>query len=353
MKILLANPRGFCAGVNSAIGVVNEVLDICGPPIWVYHEIVHNQHVVERFRDRGVHFVESLAEAPEGAIVVFSAHGVGPAVRREAEQRRLRAIDATCPLVTKVHMEVLRYARQGFQILFIGHNGHDEVVGTVGEAPEAIQVVESPEDIPNLDIRDPTKLVFLMQTTLSVDDAETIVAALRRAFPDIHEPPSDDICYATTNRQQAVRQIAPECDLVVVVGSQNSSNSVRLTEIAESQGTNACLVDDVKGLDLERLSGEETVLVTAGASAPEDLVEGIVLALYERFGGEVEPRDVFEETVEFDLPSSLKSLLREHDVDPAGRKIVAAHASLHNGLYAGAVPLTVSAASPRQDSAAP
>ncbi len=351
MKIILANPRGFCAGVVSAIEVVDEVLDLCGPPIWVYHEIVHNKHVVDRFRNRGVHFVEDLAEVPSGSIVVFSAHGVGPAVRQEARRRNLRAVDATCPLVTKVHMEALRYARKGYQILLIGHAGHDEVVGTVGEAPEAIQVVESPADIADLDIRDPQMLVYLMQTTLSLDDAETIVAALREAFPDIHEPPSDDICYATTNRQQAVRQIAPECDLVIVVGSTNSSNSVRLTEIAESQGTRARLVDDVAGLSLELFTGEETVLVTAGASAPEDLVESIVLALHERFAAVVEQRDVYRETVEFDLPGSLKSLMREHGVDPAGRKLVAGPAATNGGVYAGAVPLTISAAPPSESQA--
>jgi 4-hydroxy-3-methylbut-2-enyl diphosphate reductase len=351
MKIILANPRGFCAGVVSAIEVVDEVLNLCGPPIWVYHEIVHNKHVVSRLHQRGVHFVDDLADVPSDSIVVFSAHGVSPAVRQEARVRKLRAIDATCPLVTKVHMEALRYARKGYQILFIGHAGHDEVVGTVGEAPEAIQVVESPEDIPDLFIRDPKKLVYLMQTTLSLNDAETIVAALREAFPDIHEPPSDDICYATTNRQQAVRQIAPECDLVIVVGSTNSSNSVRLTEIAQSVGTPARLVDDVAGLDLDSFRGDETVLVTAGASAPEDLVETIVVALHKRFDAELEQRDIYQETVDFDLPASLKDLMRERGVDPAKRRITAQPGAAPNGMYAGAVPLTVSAAAP-SDSAA-
>jgi 4-hydroxy-3-methylbut-2-enyl diphosphate reductase len=350
MKIILANPRGFCAGVNMAIDVVAQALDLLGPPIWVYHEIVHNRHVVARFRDAGVTFVDDLEEVPERSVVVFSAHGVSPEIRRIAEARRLQAIDATCPLVTKVHMEAVRYARQGYQILLIGHEGHDEVVGTIGEAPDAIQIVESPADIPQLDIRDPDRLVYLTQTTLSVDDAEVVISALRAAFPNVKEPPSDDICYATTNRQHAVRLIAPECDLVIVVGSQNSSNSVRLTEIAENAKTPAVLVDDVGELDLDRFDGRETVLITAGASAPEDLVERLVRALHERFDATLEQRDVFREDVVFEAPASLKHIMRERGIDPRayGRNRQTPGAQTDGDHYAGSIPLTISAMSPDQ-----
>ena len=237
MKIVLANPRGFCAGVHMAIDVVDQLLNICpDEPVYVFHEIVHNKHVVNRFRERGVTFVEDVNDVPEGAIVVFSAHGVSPAVRKVASDRNLTSVDATCPLVTKVHMEAIRYAKQGFQILLIGHADHQEVVGTRGEAPEAIQVVERPRTSRSLTVHDPEKLVYLTQTTLSTDDAGVIIRALKEAYPAIKGPPGEDICYATTNRQQAVRQIAPECDVTLVVGSKNSSNSVRLTEISENAG---------------------------------------------------------------------------------------------------------------------
>jgi 4-hydroxy-3-methylbut-2-enyl diphosphate reductase len=322
MKLILANPRGFCAGVYMAIDVVDQLLDICpGEPIYVYHEIVHNRHVVERFRRRGVHFVDELDEVPIGSIVVFSAHGVSPLIRDVAERRKLTAIDATCPLVTKVHTEAIRYARKGYQILLIGHADHQEVVGTRGEAPDAIQVVESPEDIPNLRIADPDKLVFLTQTTLSMDDATVIIRALKEAFPNIKDPPSEDICYATTNRQSAVRAIAPDCDLVLVVGSRNSSNSLRLTEIAEAVGTPARLLDDMSELEASWFDGVDTVLVTAGASAPEDLVQGVILELIERYGGEVEQHDVQRESVEFGLPGTLKKFMWSRDIDPSGRRI--------------------------------
>ena len=223
MKLILANPRGFCAGVYMAIDVVDQLLDICpGETIYVYHEIVHNRHVVERFRGRGVRFIEDLSEVPDGNIVVFSAHGVSPALRAEARQRNLTAVDATCPLVTKVHNEAIRYAKAGYQILLVGHADHQEIIGTRGEAPHCTQVVESPDDIPNLVVHDQSKLVYLTQTTLSTDDANVIIAALKRAFPAIKEPPSEDICYATTNRQRAVRALAPKADLVLVVGSRNT-----------------------------------------------------------------------------------------------------------------------------------
>jgi 4-hydroxy-3-methylbut-2-enyl diphosphate reductase len=342
MKILLANPRGFCAGVYMAIDVVDQLLDICGgeanleanlgtspqagpqkipQKIYVYHEIVHNRHVVQRFRDRGAVFVESIDEVPEGSIVVFSAHGVSPAVRAAARAKNLTSIDATCPLVMKVHAEAIRYAKRGWQILLVGHEDHQEVIGTRGEAPDAIQVVESPADIPNLVIHDAEKLVYLTQTTLSLDDANVIIKALKQAFPKINEPPSSDICYATTNRQTAVRAIAPEADFVLVVGSKNSSNSVRLTEISQNDGTPSRLVDDASELDPAWFEGANTVLVTSGASVPEDLVHGVIEALITRFGGEVEQRDVHDERVEFGLPSTLKDLMRKRGIDPETRRI--------------------------------
>jgi len=322
MKILLANPRGFCAGVYMAIDVVDQLLDICGDEkVFVFHEIVHNLHVVQRFRDRGVTFVESVSEVPEGAILVFSAHGVSPAVRAEAKARNLVSIDATCPLVSKVHAEVRRYAGKGATVLLVGHTNHDEVIGTRGEAPDAIQVVEHPDDIPGLVIHDPSKLVYLTQTTLSLDDANVIIRALKAAFPAIHEPPSSDICYATTNRQTAVRAIAPEAGFVLVVGSRNSSNSVRLTEIALNDGTPSRLIDDADGIDPAWFEGIDTVLVTSGASVPEDLVHGVIERLIERFGGEVEQRDVYDERVEFGLPGTLRELMRHRGVDPDTRRI--------------------------------
>jgi len=352
MKVILANPRGFCAGVYMAVDVVDRVLEICpGEPVYVYHEIVHNKHVVQRFEKRGVTFVDHVRDVPDGAILVFSAHGVSPEVRAEAREKRLVAIDATCPLVTKVHMEAIRYARAGYQILLVGHTGHDEVVGTVGEAPDAIQVVESPADIPGLEIRDPDRLVYLTQTTLSLDDANVIIHALREAFPNLKEPPSDDICYATTNRQTAVRVLAPECDLVLVVGSKNSSNSVRLTEIAEGVGTRARLVDDAGEMDDGWFEGVEDVLVTSGASAPEDLVRDLVAALIERYEARVQQADVSDENVQFGLPASLKSLMRERGHDPEGKTIDVDHnAGLEEWLAdrdaaADPVRLTVSAPS--------
>ncbi len=322
MKIILANPRGFCAGVFMAIDVVDQLLDIAGEePIFVFHEIVHNKHVVSRFRDRGVTFVDDLDDVPQGSIVVFSAHGVSPALRAQAEARNLTAIDATCPLVTKVHAEAIRYARKGYQILLIGHEDHQEVVGTRGEAPAAITVVESVEDIPTLDIRDENKLVYLTQTTLSMNDASIIIDALKQAFPKIKAPPSEDICYATTNRQNAVSFLASACDFVLVVGSRNSSNSLRLTEIAEASSTPARLVDDVSEIDPSWFACVERLLVTAGASAPDDLVRDIIEHLINTYGGDVEQADVTQEKVEFGLPGTLKQFMRSRGIDPAGRRI--------------------------------
>lgn len=323
MKIILANPRGFCAGVNMAIDVVDQLLDICpDETIYVYHEIVHNRHVVSRFRRQGVIFVESLSEVPNDAIVVFSAHGVSPQIREEAKRRNLVAVDATCPLVTKVHMQAIRYAKRGWQILLIGHADHQEVIGTRGEAPDAIQIVETPKDIPGLTISDPEKVIYLTQTTLSTDDANVIIEALQEAIPTIKAPPSETICYATTNRQHAVREIAPDCDLVLVVGSRNSSNSVRLTEISANVGTPARLLDDLSEVDPEWFAPSDTVMVTAGASAPDDLVNDLVVFLVKQFGGVVEQWDVDRETVEFGLPASLKTVMRSNGVDPGGRRIV-------------------------------
>ena len=323
MKLILPNPRGFCAGVYMAIDVVEQLVQMDqDQPIYVYHEIVHNKHVVDRFRQRRVNFVDSLDEVPFGSIVVFSAHGVSPALRRQAVERDLTAIDATCPLVTKVHTEAIRYASKGYQILLVGHADHQEIIGTRGEAPDAIQVVSAAQDIPHLQIDDPDKLVYLTQTTLSMDDASKIIVALREAFPNIKDPPSDDICYATTNRQKAVHAIAAECDLVLVVGSQNSSNSVRLTEIAEASGTSAYLIDDKSELESHWFEGIDRVLITAGASAPEDLLREIVLHLIERYGGEVEQRDIFHETIEFGLPLTLKKFMRSHGLKTEGRRIV-------------------------------
>ncbi len=342
MRIMLTNPRGFCAGVRMAVDVVDRVLDLFpGETVYVYHEIVHNTHVVGRFRGRGVVFVERVEEVPRGAILVFSAHGIPPSVRQQAAERGVQAIDATCPLVTKVHSEAIRYARQGYQVLLIGHRHHQEVVGTSGEVPEATQVVESAADIAGLRIDDPEKLVYLTQTTLSTDDAGVVIEALRAAFPKIKSPPSEDICYATTNRQQAVRVLAPEADLVVVIGSTNSSNSVRLTEIAENVGTAARLVDDAAGLeDSWFATGDETVLVTAGASAPEDLVAGVCRALVEKYGATIECRDVFEEDMEFALPGNLRRMIKERGVAGADRRIRVEKPVVTAGVY-GAVALTV------------
>jgi 4-hydroxy-3-methylbut-2-en-1-yl diphosphate reductase len=311
MKVLLANPRGFCAGVEMAIQTVEQAIKIVGTPLYVYHEIVHNRHVVEGFVKQGVVFVDSIDEVPEHATVVFSAHGVSPQLRHDAKQRGCTLIDATCPLVTKVHMEALRYAKQGYHILLIGHEGHDEVVGTVGEAPNAITIVESPEDVTGLAFSPQDKIVYLTQTTLSVDDANRIITAIRARYPQVKEPPTEDICYATTNRQRAVRELSPRADLVLVVGSQNSSNSVRLTEIAENAGTRgtpAKLVDDASEIDPAWFDGVKSVLVTAGASAPEHLVQQIVQKLVDDFAGKVEHATVVEEDMSFNLPVSLRVL---------------------------------------------
>ena len=308
LKVLLANPRGFCAGVNMAVDVVDQVLGLKGPPVYVFHEIVHNRHVVDDFRRRGVTFVDELEEVPEGAVVVYSAHGVSPDVRARARGRRLVEVDATCPLVTKVHLEVLRFAKQGYTIVFIGHRNHDEAVGTVGEAPESVIVVESPEEVAALQVPDPDKLAYVTQTTLSVSEASRTIAALKARFPNIKAPPREDICYATTNRQSAVSTLAPEADLVLVIGSKNSSNSQRLVDTAKALGKPAYLIDDASELDPAWFRGARAVLVTAGASAPERLVDALLDRLRREFGGEVELRTLVEEDVSFEAPRSLRSL---------------------------------------------
>ena len=308
MKIILANPRGFCAGVNMAIESLEKSLDLFGAPLYVYHEIVHNKYVVERFRDRGVVFVDTIDEVPEGAPLLYSAHGVSPQVREHARRRKLRAIDATCPLVTKVHLEAVKYAKEGYTIVLIGHEGHDEVIGTMGEAPERMILVETAEDVEALTIN-PQKIAYLTQTTLSVDDANIVIAALRRKFPQISNPPKDDICYATQNRQEAVRELAARADLVLVLGSQNSSNSKRLAEIAASLGPRAHLIDGVEEIRSEWLDGVENVLITAGASAPEDVVRECVDFLRDEYDAELTEEFVRVEDVHFPLPKTLRVLL--------------------------------------------
>ena len=308
MKVLLASPRGFCAGVNMAIESLELALGTFGPPIYVYHEIVHNQYVVSHFRGRGVTFVNELTEVPAGATLLFSAHGVSPEVRRIARERRLRAIDATCPLVTKVHLEAIKYADEGYTILLIGHEGHDEVIGTMGEAPEAIVLVEKPEDVATLKVADESKVAYLTQTTLSVDDANRIITRLKERFPKIASPPKDDICYATQNRQEAVSLLSGEADVVLVLGSQNSSNSQRLAELAKERGIAAYLIDGTSDIDPAWFKDVDTVLVTAGASAPEVVVEECLDWLRDRFGATVEPRSIREESVSFPLPRELRGV---------------------------------------------
>src|SRR5262245_2826617 len=309
MKIVLANPRGFCAGVNMAIECLERALEFFGPPLYVYHEIVHNKFVVERFRGKGTVFVESLEEVPEGSPLLYSAHGVSPQIREQARQRRLLAIDATCPLVIKVHLEAIRYAKEGYTIILIGHQGHDEVIGTMGEAPAQMILVETAEDVARLEVRDPAKVAYLTQTTLSVDDANVVIAALRSRFPQIANPPKDDICYATQNRQEAVRELATRAELVLVLGSQNSSNSRRLAEIANGLGIPSFLIDGVAEIQDDWFREVQTVLITAGASAPEDVVQECIEYLQRNFGASIQEDFVRSENVHFPLPKSLRELL--------------------------------------------
>jgi len=306
-KIILVSPRGFCAGVVRAIDVVKIALDLYGAPIYVRKEIVHNRHVVDELRGAGAVFVDELSEAPAGSRVIFSAHGVSPAVRQEAKLRGLDVIDATCPLVTKVHLEAVKFAKQGYTIILIGHRDHDEVIGTLGEAPAASVLVETVEDVERLQVADPEKTCFLTQTTLSLDETRGIVEALRVKFPGIKSPPAQDICYATENRQMGVKAVAPESDLLLVVGSKNSSNSMRLVEVCKQGGVPAYLIDDFTQVDEEWLRNSRTVAVTACASAPEYLVEELIAFLRSHGFAEMEEVTLKDEDVRFSLPSELAS----------------------------------------------
>jgi 4-hydroxy-3-methylbut-2-enyl diphosphate reductase len=308
MKIILANPRGFCAGVNMAIESLEKALSLFGSPLYVYHEIVHNRPIVERFRGRGVVFVDDISEVPDGGTVLYSAHGVSPVIRQQSAARNLRAIDATCPLVTKVHMEAVKFAREGYTIVLIGHEGHDEVIGTMGEAPASMVLVETAADVDALTLAADAKLAFLTQTTLSVDEARIVIDAIKAKYPQVVGPNKDDICYATQNRQEAVREIVPEADVVLVLGSQNSSNSQRLAEIARTTGKASHLIDRVTELRDDWFTPTDTVLVTAGASAPEDHVQDCVEYLQRKFGATVETRVVREEDVHFRLPMELRTV---------------------------------------------
>jgi 4-hydroxy-3-methylbut-2-enyl diphosphate reductase len=304
--VLLAGPRSFCAGVDRAIEIVERALELRGAPIYVRKQIVHNVHVVARLERLGAVFVEELAEVPAGATVVFSAHGVSPEVRRQAVERKLDVIDATCPLVAKVHAEARRFAARGDSIVLIGHAGHEEVEGTMGEAPEKITLVQSPEDAAKVELQDPERVSYLTQTTLAVDEAEEVVEQLRKRYPTLASPPADDICYATHNRQQALREVARDSDLVLVVGSETSSNSKRLVEVAERAGTRARLIDDAHDVRLAWLDGVRTVGLTAGASAPDRLVWEIVDALRDLGDVQVDDRAITRETTRFNLPREVR-----------------------------------------------
>ncbi|WP_372898136.1 4-hydroxy-3-methylbut-2-enyl diphosphate reductase [Stieleria sp.] len=308
MKIVLAAPRGFCAGVNMAVDSLDLTLQHFGAPVYVYHEIVHNQFVVDTFKQKGAVFVDSVEEVPEGSVLMFSAHGVSPAIRAAAAARNLTALDATCPLVTKVHLEAIKYAKLGYTIVLIGHQGHDEVIGTMGEAPEAIVLVEDEQDVQTLEVADESKIALLTQTTLSVDDANRIITKLRERFPMIQSPPKGDICYATQNRQDAVKILSEDADVVVVLGSQNSSNSARLRELAADRGKRAFLVDGPGDLKRDDFRDADTVLITAGASAPESVVQETIDWLRQEFDASVETATVREESVEFPLPKPLRAI---------------------------------------------
>jgi 4-hydroxy-3-methylbut-2-en-1-yl diphosphate reductase len=309
-RLLLAAPRGYCAGVDRAVQTVEHALDLYGAPVYVRKEIVHNKHVVEQLRERGAIFVDELDDSiPDGAMTVFSAHGVAPAVHADAERRGLQTIDATCPLVTKVHREAVKFADEGYTIVLIGHSGHEEVEGTMGEAPEHIVLVESEEDVDALEVEDPEKLAYISQTTLSVDETRAIINRLRERFPSIIGPRTDDICYATTNRQAAVKQLAGHCDLVLVIGSRNSSNSNRLVEVAREHGADSHLIDNEGQVREEWLEGARTVGITSGASAPEELVERLVDFFKARGTERVEEFEVVQEDVRFMLPKSIRQAL--------------------------------------------
>ncbi|MDQ4040817.1 MAG: 4-hydroxy-3-methylbut-2-enyl diphosphate reductase [Actinomycetota bacterium] len=312
-KLLLAAPRGYCAGVDRAVQTVEHALDLYGAPVYVRKEIVHNKHVVEKLRERGAIFVEEETEVPEGSTVVFSAHGVSPKVHANAAERELFAIDATCPLVTKVHVEAKKFAAEGYTIVLVGHAGHEEVEGTMGEAPEHIVLIETEDDVDTLEVEDPEKVAYISQTTLSVDETGQIIARLREKFPGIVGPRTDDICYATTNRQAAVKQMAAECDLVLVIGSSNSSNSNRLVEVAREYGAESHLIDNESQVREEWLEGKRVVGITSGASAPEELVQRLVRFFRERGTEEVAEFEVVQEDVRFMLPKTIRRALTERE----------------------------------------
>jgi 4-hydroxy-3-methylbut-2-enyl diphosphate reductase len=313
-EIVLAGPRGFCAGVERAIDIVELALQVCPPPVYVRKEIVHNRDVVDALRRKGALFVDELDQVPDGATVIFSAHGISPAVREEAERRGLRVIDATCPLVTKVHLEAIRYAREGYSIILVGHEDHDEVIGTTGEAPDRIHVVSHPDEVDTLDLPDPNKVAYLTQTTLSVDDTREVIEALRRRFPRIVGPSRNDICYATQNRQAAVKAVAGAVDVVLVIGAANSSNANRLREVSEAIGTRAYLINDIREIKPEWLDGATRVGITAGASTPEYLVTEAVEALRRHQSVDVREVHVVDEDVRFGLPRELEEIAQETGV---------------------------------------
>src|SRR5262245_56003107 len=320
-EIVLAGPRGFCAGVERAIDIVELALEVCGPPVYVRREIVHNGYVVDKLRAKGAVFVDELDEVPDGGTAIFSAHGVSPAVREAASGRRLRIIDATCPLVTKVHLEAVRYAREGYSIILIGHEDHDEVIGTLGEAPDRIIVIDNAAAVDALQVPNPDKVAYLTQTTLSVDDTRDVIEALRRRFPKIVGPSRDDICYATQNRQAAVKTVAIDVDVLLVIGAANSSNSLRLVEVSQSMGTRAYLINDVRDIKPEWLNGARRVGVTAGASAPEVLVTEAVEAL-RRHGAAVREIQVGDENVRFALPTELEQMAHERGITLPARTVM-------------------------------
>ena len=308
-KLLLAAPRGYCAGVDRAVQTVERALELYGPPVYVRKEIVHNKHVVEQLRERGAIFVDQESEVPEGQTVVFSAHGVSPAVHANAAARELKTIDATCPLVTKVHVEAKKFAADGYTIVLIGHAGHEEVEGTMGEAPDHIVLIETEADVDALEVDDPDRVAFISQTTLSVDETRAIIARLREKFPNITGPRTDDICYATTNRQMAVRQMAGQCDLVLVIGSANSSNSNRLVEVARDHGAESHLIDNERQVQEEWLADKRVVGISSGASAPEELVQRLVDFFRERGTEDVSEFEVVQEDVRFMLPKEIRKAL--------------------------------------------
>jgi 4-hydroxy-3-methylbut-2-en-1-yl diphosphate reductase len=308
-KLLLAAPRGYCAGVDRAVQTVERALELYGPPVYVRKEIVHNKHVVAKLRERGAVFVDQETEVPEGETVVFSAHGVAPSVHTNAGQRSLKTIDATCPLVTKVHVEAKKFAADGYTVVLIGHEGHEEVEGTMGEAPDHIVLIETEADVDRLELKDPDKVAYISQTTLSVDETRAIILKLREKFPNITGPRTDDICYATTNRQMAVRQMARECDLVLVIGSRNSSNSNRLVEVARDHGADSYLIDNESQVQEEWLEGKRVVGISSGASAPEELVQRLVAFFRERGTDEVAEFEVVQENVRFMMPKEIRQAM--------------------------------------------